>query len=59
MTSIEIGRPVVTLPPDDDHPYRTGAWQPTFTEWDAPELDEAFLEFIGQGMADRSRDKPS
>ena len=27
------------LPPDDDHPYRTGAWRPTFTEHDAEELD--------------------
>lgn len=23
-----------SLPPDDDHPYRTGAWQPTHTEWE-------------------------
>jgi carotenoid cleavage dioxygenase len=27
------------LPADDDHPYRTGAWQPTFVEYDADELD--------------------
>jgi carotenoid cleavage dioxygenase len=27
------------LPPDDDHPYRSGAWRPQTTEWDASELD--------------------
>jgi carotenoid cleavage dioxygenase len=27
------------LPRDDDHPYRTGAWRPQVTEWDASELD--------------------
>src|SRR6185503_17182655 len=27
------------LPPDDDHPYRTGAWRPNFVEYDATELD--------------------
>ncbi len=28
-----------TLPADDSHPYRTGAWQPTMTEYDAWDLD--------------------
>lgn len=27
------------LPPDDDHPYRTGAWRPNLTEYDADDLD--------------------
>jgi carotenoid cleavage dioxygenase-like enzyme len=27
-----------TLPADDDHPYRTGAWQPNYREWDADDL---------------------
>src|SRR5580692_9291660 len=27
------------LPAADDHPYRTGAWQPTFVEYDADDLD--------------------
>ena len=27
------------LPADDDHPYRTGAWRPQTTEWDATDLD--------------------
>ena len=29
------------LPADDDHPYRTGAWRPQTTEYDAWELDVA------------------
>jgi carotenoid cleavage dioxygenase-like enzyme len=35
----EVGRLPNGLPADDDHPYRTGAWQPTFVEYDADELD--------------------
>jgi len=27
------------LPPDDNHPYRTGAWRPQFTEYDAWDLE--------------------
>jgi len=27
------------LPADDDHPYRTGAWRPQRTEWDADDLE--------------------
>ena len=27
-----------TLPEDDDHPYRSGAWRPNFREWDADGL---------------------
>ena len=27
------------LPDDDDHPYRTGAWRPQQTEYDAWDLD--------------------
>jgi hypothetical protein len=30
-----VGRVVPTLPADDDRPYRTGAWQPNFVEYDA------------------------
>ena len=37
---VEIaGRVTSTLPADDDHPYRTGAWQPNFVEYDATDLD--------------------
>jgi carotenoid cleavage dioxygenase len=35
----EVGRIESRLPADDDHPYRTGAWRPTFVEYDADELD--------------------
>ncbi len=35
----EVGRLPSRLPADDDHPYRTGAWQPTFVEHDAFDLD--------------------
>ncbi|WP_072690817.1 carotenoid oxygenase family protein [Rhodococcus marinonascens] len=34
-----VGRAISTLPADDDHPYRTGAWRPQTTEWDAPDLE--------------------
>jgi len=33
-----IARMATTLPVDDDHPYRTGAWQPNFVEYDATDL---------------------
>ncbi len=35
----EVGRITSRLPADDDHPYRTGPWAPTFVEYDATELD--------------------
>ena len=35
----EVGRLPSRLPADDDHPYRTGPWAPTFVEYDATELD--------------------
>lgn len=35
----ERGRLPNRLPADDDHPYRTGAWQPTFVEYDAFDLE--------------------
>ncbi|KAA1380095.1 carotenoid oxygenase family protein [Aeromicrobium fastidiosum] len=33
-----VGRMLSTLPADDDHPYRTGPWQPQTTEWKADDL---------------------
>ena len=30
-----VGRAITTLPLEDDHPYRTGAWRPQFIERDA------------------------
>jgi carotenoid cleavage dioxygenase-like enzyme len=35
----EVHRLPDRLPRDDDHPYRTGAWRPTFVEYDADDLD--------------------
>ena len=35
----EVGRLPDRLPANDDHPYRTGAWRPTFVEYDATDLD--------------------
>jgi len=34
-----VGRVLSNLPPDDDHPYRTGAWRPNHTEYDAADLE--------------------
>src|SRR6266700_462672 len=39
MLARERNRLPDRLPADDDHPYRTGAWKPTFIEWDADDLD--------------------
>jgi carotenoid cleavage dioxygenase len=33
-----VGKFLSTLPEDDDHPYRTGPWQPQNTEWRADDL---------------------
>lgn len=34
-----VGRMLSTLPDEDDHPYRTGAWRPQTTEWRADDLE--------------------
>ncbi len=34
-----VGRILSTLPEDDDHPYRTGPWQPQTNEWVADDLE--------------------
>src|SRR5438045_229903 len=34
-----VARYETTIDPADDHPYRTGAWQPNFTEYDATHLE--------------------
>ncbi len=39
MKVTEVSRQPVRLPADDDHPYRTGAWQPQLAEYDADDLD--------------------
>lgn len=35
----EVGRFPNHLPPDDDHPYRIGPWQPQLVEYDALDCD--------------------
>ena len=40
VTSVQVvGSVRSTLPADDDHPYRTGAWQPNVDELDAVDLE--------------------
>jgi carotenoid cleavage dioxygenase len=39
MHASVVGRMISTLPDNDDHPYRTGAWSPNMVEYDAAELD--------------------
>lgn len=38
MNTDVVAKYLSTLPDDDDHPYRTGAWRPQTTEWDADDL---------------------
>lgn len=33
------GTVTTTLPPNDRHPYRSGAWRPNHREWDADDLE--------------------
>ncbi|MET7620083.1 carotenoid oxygenase family protein [Streptomyces sp. NPDC005408] len=42
-----VSRALSTLPVDDEHPYRTGPWQPQTAEWRADDL-----EVIGEIPAD-------
>ncbi len=39
MKAVHVSAPLSTLPEDDDHPYRTGPWQPNLAEWDATDLE--------------------
>jgi carotenoid cleavage dioxygenase-like enzyme len=39
MADVEVyGKMLSTLPDDDDHPYRSGAWRPQDVEYDADDL---------------------
>ena len=39
MADVEVyGKMLSTLPQDDDHPYRSGAWRPQNVEYDADDL---------------------
>jgi carotenoid cleavage dioxygenase-like enzyme len=40
MMHVEVvGRVLSNLPPEDDHPYRTGPWRPNHTEYNATDLE--------------------
>lgn len=39
MAATLVGTVASTLPVDDDHPYRSGAWRPNHREWDADDLE--------------------
>ena len=39
MTVTEIDHLLRTLPDDDDHPYRSGAWRPQSTEWQVDDVE--------------------
>lgn len=41
MDTRVVARFSSTLPPDDDHPYRTGAWRPNTTEWSVTDCEVA------------------
>ena len=48
-----------TLPADDDHPYRSGAWRPQVHEWDAePDVVEGELPADLDGMYLRNTENP-
>lgn len=38
MNTEVVAKFLSTLPEDDDHPYRTKAWRPQTTEWNADDL---------------------
>src|SRR5690606_15087686 len=48
-----------TIPEDDRHPYRTGAWAPTHREWDAEDLEvEGELPDDLEGVYLRNTENP-
>lgn len=49
-----------TMPADDDHPCRSGAWQPQTAEWDADELEvvEDVLPTDIDGVCLRNTENP-
>jgi carotenoid cleavage dioxygenase len=60
MRASKVSEPLATLPQDDDHPYRTGAWQPNLAEWDATELDvvEGAIPHDLEGVYLRNTENP-
>ena len=60
MKAAQVSQPLATLPADDDHPYRTGAWQPNLAEWDATDLEvvEGAIPLDLQGIYLRNTENP-
>ena len=60
MTAIEVDRLRRTLPDDDAHPYRSGAWRPQSVEWrdDDVEVVEGQLPDDLDGLYARNTENP-
>ena len=60
MRATKVSEPLRTLPADDDHPYRSGAWQPNLAEWDATDLQviEGAIPLDLQGVYLRNTEIP-
>jgi carotenoid cleavage dioxygenase len=60
VSAIEVDRLKRTLPDDDDHPYRSGAWRPQSTEWrvDDVEVVEGAIPDDLDGLYVRNTENP-
>ena len=60
MTAIEVDRLTRTLPDDDAHPYRSGAWRPQHVEWsvDDVEVVEGAIPEDLEGLYARNTENP-
>lgn len=60
MPATKVNEPLSTLPEDDDHPYRTGAWEPNLSEWDATDLEviEGAIPLDLEGVYLRNTENP-
>jgi carotenoid cleavage dioxygenase-like enzyme len=59
MTAKLIRRYETDLPPDDDHPYRSGGWKPQTGEWDVEELEcEGEIPSDLEGVYIRNTENP-
>lgn len=60
MTATEVGRLRRTLPDDDRHPYRSGAWRPQSAEWrdDDLEVVEGAIPADLDGLYARNTENP-
>ncbi len=60
MSAIEVDRLRRTLPDDDSHPYRSGAWRPQHREWrvDALEVIEGAVPDDLEGLYARNTENP-